>query len=211
MPDLRQQPDDSPLFGTSHAAGQKAALKAGSWRARILKRLEERPSALWEVAEHYQTPDHCISGRFTELVRDGFIEPTGERRRKPSTDCDAEVYRLRRSEPGSPAFTVDSAILELYPLTVTIDGDLYDRQELLSHEGYPAVPYSRRADNGGLRLSVRVEIIESPCCGRPLAQLAGDPRRFRCMGKDCGRLWRARAVNEPGKASLLALVLEEMS
>jgi hypothetical protein len=31
------------------------------------------------------------------------------------------------------------------------------------------------------------------------------------MGKDCGRLWRARAVNEPGKASLLALVLEEMS
>lgn len=38
--------------------------------------------------------DHQISGRITDMKRDGEIEPTGQRKRKPETGCEAEVYRL---------------------------------------------------------------------------------------------------------------------
>jgi hypothetical protein len=60
----------SSLFdSTSKIAGQQAARKSGTWRQRILALLRERPSTLWEVAQHFEVPDHTISGRFTELAR----------------------------------------------------------------------------------------------------------------------------------------------
>jgi hypothetical protein len=197
-----------PLFrvptSTSTAAGAKAAISSGSWRERILRRLEERPSALFEVADHYGVPDHVISGRFTELARDGYIEHAGERRRKPQTDCDAEVWRLKRS--------LDQPMSELlgYPLTLAINNELHDRQELLPNESYPGIPYARRADNGGLRRNVRVAIVECDGCGKPLfLQEEKGEKKFRCVNSRCGRVWRVRAVAEPGRGAVLALVMEE--
>ena len=38
--------------------------------------------------------DHQVSGRITDLVREGLIERTGDRRQKPATECWAEVYRV---------------------------------------------------------------------------------------------------------------------
>ncbi len=32
-----------------------------------------------ELADTWHVPSHCISGRFTELARDGFIVPDGKR------------------------------------------------------------------------------------------------------------------------------------
>ncbi len=61
------------LFGTtSAAAGQKAALTVGTWRWRILDRLNGTPSALFELATHFGVPDHVLSGRLSELARDGW-------------------------------------------------------------------------------------------------------------------------------------------
>lgn len=209
MPDPLTRSSDSPppLFGTAHAAGQKAALRAGSWRARILAYLAREPATLFEIAAAYGVPDHCISGRFTELAKDGFIEPSGERRRKPQTECDCEVWRLRREQ--------DAAVLRAgdnYPSTIHLDHDLYDRQELLKNEGYPGIPYARRADNGGMRLNVRIELIECPGCGKPLVmqQRTGEKPEFVCGG-GCGRVWKCRTIRESGGHSLLALVMERIS
>src|SRR5437868_1973358 len=58
-----------------------------------------------------------------------------------------------------------------YPSTLVIKGDIYDRQGLLPREGYPGIPYARRADTGGQQLLIRVEFIECPACGRQLRQI----------------------------------------
>ena len=62
---------------------------------RILEILRNRgPSTLFEVAAELNVFDHQISGRFTDLVRGGLIERTGERRPKPETGCPADIWRL---------------------------------------------------------------------------------------------------------------------
>ena len=83
-----------PALSTSTLAGQVAAGSMPSRRERILRHLADRPMALWEVATLMEVHDHQISGRFTDLVRDGLIERTGDRRQKPETGCWAEVYRV---------------------------------------------------------------------------------------------------------------------
>lgn len=99
MSDPKKPPPDDdpyPLFGTRHAAGQKAASKSAMWRARILAWLGDRgPSTLFEVAAGYFVPDHVISGRFTDLAKDGLIERTGQTKTKPETGCPCDVWRLR--------------------------------------------------------------------------------------------------------------------
>jgi hypothetical protein len=191
---------------TSTAAGQQAALRAGQWRERILTYLREQPATLFEIAAHFNVPDHTISGRFTELDKDGWIERSGERRVKPETGCAADVWRV-----AGHAATADLGELFGYPLSLNIDGQLHDRQPLLKREGYPGFPYTRRADTGGVRLDIRVELLECPGCGKPLHLVAGRdpklPKLYRCNAT-CNTAWRPAIVNEPGKAGTLALIME---
>ena len=93
---------DSFPTSTSHAAGQQAARRVGQWREKIIARLREQPSTLFEVAAFYKVPDHTISGRFTALHADGLIEHAGDRRRKPETGCEAEVWRITRAPAPPP-------------------------------------------------------------------------------------------------------------
>jgi len=210
MSDPLQTNSDNPppLFqkSTSTLAGEAAAPKVASFRGRILLRLAERPSSLWEVAEHFGVPDHVISGRFSELYRDGYIEHSGERRVKPDTDCQTEVWRIRRDDRGQVNLVDQLG----YPPTLVIDGEPYDRQELLPRESYPGIPYARRADTGGVRLAVRVEIVECGGCGKPLACIEeGGQKKFRCGNRNCGLIWRAKQVGAPGEPKRLGMVMSE--
>ena len=211
MSDPMQQkpPDNSPLFSqrqsTTQIAAGKAALNVGSWRQRIVDRLRIQPSTIFEIAEFYHVPDHTISGRFSELQRDGLIEPSGERRIKPASGCPAEVFRVRGACTDPAA---DLGELLGYPITLSIGGDLYDRQPLLPEEGYPGIPYARRADTGGARLVIRVQIVECPACGKPLRMLEEKGSKFfRCTNERCQKAWHTKAANEPGRPPLLSLVM----
>lgn len=96
-----------------------------------------------------------------------------------------------------------------YPDTIVIQGEPYDRQGLLESEGLPAIPYARRTDMGGLRLLVRVQLVECPRCGRPMFQVVqGDNKGYHCGSGNCGK-WRLRLVKEAGRALMLALVMED--
>ncbi len=214
MSDPLQRGDEpaATLFtsSTSSLAGAAAARGANGRRAQILASIEEHgPQAIFEVADRMGVFDHQISGRFSAMEADGFLRKTGERRRKPDTGCDAEVYDLVRDRPLPP----DLAGALGYPPTLVIDDELYDRQELLPREGYPGLPYARRADAGGVRLIVRVEIAECPGCGRPLKPVpapAANPkkRELRCGSPGCNRTWRAAFLREPGGVQQLALVMD---
>lgn len=186
---------------TSTIAGEQAAGKVGGWRLRILARLRESPSALWELGEHFGVPDHVISGRLTELARDLWIERTGDRRLKPASRCPADVWRVTDAAAAKPADAVVAALG--YPETLVIDNELYDRQPL-ADPGYAAVPYARRTDQGGLRLTVQVALVECPSCGKPLKLVSGGS--YHCGSPDCFR-WNGAKTNEPGKAALIALVI----
>jgi hypothetical protein len=192
-------------------AGQQAALKNGKTRRRILEVLRERPAALWEVARVLGVHDHTISGRFTELSKDLIIERTGERRNHPNSGCPADVWRIcgaANAQGGQP----DLAALLGYPLTLNIGGDLYDRQELLgggANESYPGVPYARRADTGGQKLIVRVELAECPGCGHPLKFVPENGvKKLRCGTPSCNTTCEGAFVSEPGKTPVLALVMK---
>lgn len=195
---------------TSKAAGEQAALKVGSWRGRILVYLAEKPSTLFEVATHFGVPDHVISGRFSELERDNYIERSGDQRIKPESGCAADVWQLRRADRQ-----VEPDLAELlgYPLTLTIDSELYDRQKLLPSEGYPGVPYARRADNGGLRLTVRVQLVECPICGKALKLAIDDAGRkvYRCGTERCNHTWHGAVVEPPGRSGMLSVVIKTMT
>jgi hypothetical protein len=114
MPDPLQRgnDDDAPLFakpqpsephslydGTRPAGqhpGLESARNAQYFRDRILRRLRVSDACLFEVAAGLGVPDHIISGRFTELSRDGLIERTGDTRRKPESGCACAVWRIRK-------------------------------------------------------------------------------------------------------------------
>lgn len=98
---IQRPDDDAPLFkrpvlGTSHAAGLQAAKKDTSRRARILAILRETGGAtVFEVAAQIGVADHVISGRFTDLARDGEIGLAGACRRHPKSGCLCEVWKAK--------------------------------------------------------------------------------------------------------------------
>lgn len=86
-----------PLFAAStrEQARQASSRSAGKRYARIIQVLSSGgPACIFEVAQEIGCFDHQISGRFGELERLGLIRKTGQRRVKPSTGCQAEVYAL---------------------------------------------------------------------------------------------------------------------
>jgi hypothetical protein len=207
-----QTPQDSNLFtpgGTAAGAAMASAAASGSWRAKILRRLDECPSSTWELADYFGVGDNRISGRITGLSQDLYIEPTGERRRNPATNCEADVWRVRRAQPNDPR-PIEQIIDATFPLTLRIDNDLYDRQASLPKESYPGVHYARRADSGGVRQAIRVELLDCPGCSGQLAYFEDNgAKKFRCMRPSCQHVWRIKMISEPGKAPTPALVMEE--
>jgi hypothetical protein len=208
-----------PLFNqsTSAAAGQQAALHSGSMRLLILDRLGSGPATLFEVAADLGVPDHVISGRFTELARDGWIARTGERRRQPISGCEADIWKLLNGRGrGNEGLIMDQLLVSLgYSPTLKIDGEIYDRQELLPKESLPGVPYARRADTGGARLVVRVALVECEGCARPLKLVVElvngkEVKTFACGTQGCGRIWHAAIIAEPGQRPVMAMLLRRM-
>jgi ribosomal protein S27AE len=200
----------SSLFtSTSRLAGEKAAKLIGSRRAKILQLLGQRPMALFEVAETLGVFDHQISGRFTELAADGLIEHAGERRIKPGTDCQCEVWRLRPTSTPAPV------VQELlgYPSEIRVkvggkDEGAFGRQVLTEHEQFPGIPYACQERD---RLSIvwRIEFVECPRCGKPLKFIQEKEKKlFRC-GK-CPHTYELATVQEPGQPQLLALLLRTL-
>lgn len=215
QPDPAEPPRGSSLFtSTSRQAGAVAARMVGSRRQRILQLIRDRGSVtIFEAAEAMDLGDNQISGRFSELERDGLIRKSGQRRLKPGTDCQAEVYILAdQVEPHA----LDQQLDRLgYPPTLTIGGELFDRGVVPEGETLAGIPYSRRADAGGARLHWRVEFVESPCCGRPLIyrpeQIAGQTvKRFACTAPGCKRVYELAVGGEPGRGPFLILVLKHL-
>lgn len=79
---------------TVELAHRQAVKNAPSMRHRILEKLTARPLALFEVAAALGVQKNVISGRFTDLMRDGQIDRTGERRRDPASGCHADAWRI---------------------------------------------------------------------------------------------------------------------
>lgn len=98
--DRRQLPgfslDDSPLFGTQHAAAAVAARSAPGRRARILDLLRQFGElSLPELCGLMEVTPNQISGRVSDLAKDGLIEPTGKTVANRATGCPCSLYRLR--------------------------------------------------------------------------------------------------------------------
>lgn len=201
----------SSLFdSTSRKAGERAARPAGWRRAKILELLGTLgPSTLFEVAAAMELFDHQISGRFTELSALGVIERTGERRRKPETGCEADVWRLVEAKAKEPELADRLG----FPQTLHIGGEVFERGVVLTGEAgdAPGIPYARRADGGGARLNYRVEFVECGGCGKPLKIVVeGAEKTYRCGTPGCNRVWHLQLVREPGRAEVLALVMKHL-
>lgn len=102
-PMQRQSPPEQPsktdgctLYSNTRAlAGSAAAKSIGKRQQQILQLLRDHgPLAIFEVAHFMDLGDNQISGRFSELERDGLIEKAGIRRQKGETGCWAECYRI---------------------------------------------------------------------------------------------------------------------
>jgi DNA-binding HxlR family transcriptional regulator len=217
-PDLQRTGDTPPagtLFdATSRLAGEAAAKSIGSRREKILRYLTDRgPATLFELAAHYGYYDHQISGRLTELARDGLIERSGERRTKPQTGCVADVWRLT-AKAADPA--KELADLLGYPLSISIPGDgRFQRWTMLERDDAPGVPYVMHEDSAGLRLRYRVALIECDGCGRPVKAVAeqvnGQSRKvYRCGTPGCHSTWHLVNVMPPGGPEMLALVMKSL-
>lgn len=193
------------LTDTSAAAGAIAARCSGQRYARILQILADRgPLTLFELAAEMGVFDHQISGRITELKRDGWIEPTGETRIKPGTGASAQVLRLREQ----PALTHADALAEAlgYPPELIIEGEAFQRFPT-SDDPAPGIPYRRRTDRGGVALIYRLDLIACPGCGRHLKMIVeGGSKVFRCGTKGCNRTWHIQRVRAPGGPDVPALV-----
>jgi hypothetical protein len=217
MPELPAS-SPPPLFAgdTRRQAGAVAALTAGSRKARIIELLQERGSlTLFEAAEAMNVGDNQISGRFTDLAKDGLIRDSGQRRRKPGTDCDAVVWVL------AEAAVREETILDKlgYPPTLMLNTpgcppQVLERGELLDREPTPGIPYSVRPAAGEARMHWRLEFIESPCCGQRLLyapeQIAGkEVKRFKCVR--CTRTYELATAAEPGRSPALVMVMKTLS
>jgi hypothetical protein len=203
----RPSNDDRTLFDrTSRLAGETAARMSGQRRQQILALIDTHgPLAIFEIAAYLGVSDHQISGRFGEMVHDRILYVTGERRIKPETQQQCDVYARRPT-------AADQHVPEIlgYPPTIVIGEEgVFDRSPVLGDGDLPGVPYSSR---GPIRQSWRVEVIECPGCGRPLKffaeKIAGkDVKKFRCSLPGCNRTWQLMLVSEPGRAGVLALVM----
>jgi DNA-binding HxlR family transcriptional regulator len=101
-----QNTPEKATLDTSKKAGEQAARNAGRMRALIVEQLSREPLALFEIAARLSIPDHTISGRLTDLARDGVIERTGQTRIKPETQCQCSVWKLAsRTCPNQPGIT----------------------------------------------------------------------------------------------------------
>lgn len=80
---------------TSTLAAEAAVRTTSKRRRQILDTIREAgPLSLFELADRLGVHAHQISGRITDLKRDGLIQATGERRINRATGCQADVYRL---------------------------------------------------------------------------------------------------------------------
>lgn len=202
----------SSLFdSTSRKAGAVAARSAGRRNFQILTHLAEHgPSTLFEVAAAIGVFDHQISGRFTLLHQQGVIERTGLRRKKPETGCEADVWRIAEQKPREPELADHLGL----PQTLKIEDELWERGIVLDATATPdapGIPYVRRADAGGCRLSWRVAFVECEGCGRrlKLVEEAGK-KTYRCGTPGCNRVWHPILVQEPGQAPVLAMVMKHL-
>lgn len=85
-----------PQKSTSLLAADQAAATTAKRYEQITELLREKgPQTLFEICAHLGKQKNQLSGRLTELRRDGVIEFTGERRTDPQTQASAEVYRLK--------------------------------------------------------------------------------------------------------------------
>jgi hypothetical protein len=192
---------------TSRLAGHAAARASGFRRLQILAFLGRGPATLFEVAAHLGVHDHQISGRFTDLVREGLIAKTGTRKVKPETGCEAEVYRLVTDPPRRQLDAVPG-----YPDTLNVAGEGLFRREQLLADDLPGIPYSMDQGNS-LRLTWRIALVECEGCGKPLRLVEseqGKVKRYRCGTPGCNRTWEFVMVNEPGKAPMVALVMKTL-
>lgn len=218
MPDPLQRPpageDKLSLFdNTSRKAGEVAAKSIGKRHATILDLLRTRgPLCLFELAALMGVHDHQISGRITELVAARRIERTGQRRKKPETGCECDVYKL--SAPIEPLRADQLGHVEGYPDALSFDGQIFDRQVTTDQDPVPGIPYVRRASGGGLAVTYRFLLVKCPTCGDPLRPtdpitLDGTPRkRFACP--TCKRTYEPALTSEPGGPTTLALVLRTL-
>ena len=224
--------DESPLFGTRHAAGLAAAMSSRRRYAQILALLVEEPRTLWQCAAALGVTDNRISGRFSELARELMIERTGQTRPNPSTGCPADVWRIRQAAAATTADPAGEdeadrrlaqaerlADLAGYPTTLRIGDEMYDRGVIDPADELPGVAYVRRPDAGGVRQVVRVSLPECPSCGRPIRQVAqptpgaspsspsASRRHFRCPTPACPT-WSCLLVYAPGHPPMLALTAD---
>lgn len=192
------------FYGTSRLAGEKAAIASSSRRARIMHLINVYgPMAIFEIAEKMNVHDHQISGRFGEMLSDGLLAKTGERRIKPGTQCEAEVYALRPDDRDPR----DAADLLGYPPSIKIANEgVFSRGPIIGDQDLPGIPYAMTG--AGLHLSWRVEFVECPGCGRTLKFV--EKGQFACNTPSCHRTWFPLLVNEAGKSPVLALVMKFM-
>jgi hypothetical protein len=200
----------STLFdSTSKLAGEVAARASSSRRQAIIAIIQRHgPLAIFEIARLLGCHDHQISGRFGEMERDGLLIKTGERRIKPNTKCDAEVYGLPDPKPTAP-HQPDAAELLGYPNSLKIgDEGIFVRSPILGDNDLPGIPYSLHSSAAGLRSTWRVELIECPGCGRHIKMITKG--EYRCGTPGCNRTWFPMLVSESGKTPVLALVMRFM-
>lgn len=218
MNDPLQRSGGTPAGGlfdsTSRKAGEAAARVSGKRRLDILAYLRDHgPAAIFEVAVHLGCFDHQISGRFGELERDHLIYKTGQRKTKPDTQCDAELYDLVEPRPLAPTALEKMADRLGYPSTIKIEGETFERG-LILQDDLPGIQYTRR-EAAGLRLTYRVSFIECDGCGHLLKlvteTIAGQPRKtYRCGTPGCQRTWHPTLVHDAGQPQLLALILKHL-
>ncbi len=181
-------------------------MASGSRRASIITIITNHgPLAIFEIAKLMHCHDHQISGRFGEMERDGLLVKTGERRIKPGTQCEAEVYAIAAAQVPTPS-AADKLIEQLgYPATLKVGDEGIYRRVPLTDGDPPGVPY---CSTSGLGQIFRIEIIECPGCGKPLKCV--EKGKYTCSIACCNRTWYPMLVGESGKSPVLALVMKHL-
>jgi len=207
-----------PLFGTRAQAAGIAARSSRARYAQIITLLQQHGElTLFELAARLGVLDHQISGRITELQREGTIERTGMTRTKPETGSACDVYRLAHHQAAAPDLADRLAKALCYPISLRLgDEGMFDRGPLVLEESLPGIPYSRRPVGGDVRVTYRFHLMPCPFCGHALRArdiAAGGvtprPTHYICTG-GCSSVWEVVLVTEPGQPAMLALVMRTL-
>lgn len=194
--------DESPLFGSSQRAGEIAARSIPRRYMRILDLLRESPSTLIELAEQMHVTPNQISGRLTELSRDGFIERNGQTKPNPATGAPCDVWMLRDRQPPS------EKIPEIfgYPAELYIGDDgLFFRTQVKDDE--PGIPYDRDTTRGASGMFARISFVDCPGCGTPLKFIMeGQRKTFHCGRAGCLQKWELTTAKQSGETLVLCLI-----